>query len=224
MIGTLVILFAAQATATPTPRPMATPAPISILQHSGSREDVPRGQSLADVAKGIKLKMTPGARLLDNEAVKALAQGVELTTAKPAPGSGGASAGRQGAGRGAEDGKRQFWQEKFQRARTRVAFLESEIQRLDTLAKDLAQKFYSWDDPAYRDGVIKPAWDKALVDLRTAQTQLDEARGGPDQVIDDAQADGALPGWFRGLPEPTAEEMARPTPRPAAPTFAPSID
>jgi hypothetical protein len=224
MIATLALLLAAQQpAATPTPQPLSTPAPISILRDAGSAEAIPRGQSLADVAKGIKLRMTPGARVIDNAGVKSLAEGVELTTAKPAPGVGGKTAeARPPAKRTSDESKQRYWQEKYQSARARVAFLESEVGRLDGLAKELERKFYAWDDPAYRDGVIKPAWDKAVVDLRATMEALDEARSGPDRIIDDAQQDGALPGWFRGLPEPTAADLkpAAP-PGPAVPTFPP---
>jgi hypothetical protein len=224
MIAILAVLLAAQQpTATPTPQPLSTPAPISILRDAGSAEAIPRGQSLGDVAKGIKLRMTPGARVIDNAGMKALAEGVELTTAKPAPGAGGKAAeGRPPAKRVSDESKQQYWQEKYQSARARVAFLESEVKRLDGLTKELERKFYAWDDPAYRDGVIKPAWDKAVVDLRASMEALDEARSGPDQVIEDAQRDGALPGWFRGLPEPSAADLKPAgTPRPAVPTFPP---
>jgi len=224
MIAILALLFAAaQPTATPTPQPLTTPAPISILRDSGSAEAIPRGQSLADVAKGIKLRMTPGARVIDNAGVKALAEGVELTTAKPVPGAGGRAAeARPPAKRASDESQQRYWQEKYQSARARVAFLESEVRRLDGLTKELERKFYAWDDPAYRDGVIKPAWDKAVVDLRATMAALDEARSGPDQVIEDAQRDGALPGWFRGLPEPTEADLKPAGPaKPAVPTFAP---
>ncbi len=226
MIATLAFLLAAPPTATPTPQPLSTPASISILRDSGSAESSPRGQSLAEVAKSIKLRMTPGARVLDNSSVRALAEGVELTTAKPAPGTDGrAGEGRPRGRRGSDESQQRFWQEKYQSARARAAFLETEVQRLDALAKDLERKFYAWDDPAYRDGVIKPSWDKAVGDLRAAKAALEESRSAPEQVIEDAQRDGALPGWFRGLPEPTAADL-KPvgTPRPAVPTFPPEID
>ena len=224
MIAALVLLFSVQTIVTPTPmpRPAPSPAPISILRHAGSQEARPQGKSLAEVAKTLKLKMTPGARVLDNESVKALAEGVELTTAKPLPTSRGGTAlpGRSNV----DASKRTFWQQKYQSARSRVTFLEAEVARLDNLVKDLQRKFYAWDDPAYRDGVLKPDWDKALVDLRTAQEQLEVVRSEPDRVMDEAHADGALPGWFRGLPEPSADEgkPTAPSPRPI-PTFAPDF-
>jgi hypothetical protein len=57
--------------------------------------------------------------------------------------------------------------------------------------------FYSWDDGAYRDGVIKPAWDKAREDLATARRELPLAERTLDDLPDRARRAGALPGWLR---------------------------
>ena len=92
-----------------------------------------------------------------------------------------------------------MWQQRYRDAVSRVAALEAEIKRLEGEAARLERDFYAIDDPAQRDGVVKPAWDQALNDLRRAKADLAEARNKPEQVLEAARRDGALPGWFRGL-------------------------
>ena len=74
----------------------------------------------------------------------------------------------------------------------RLADLNREIPGLWT-------KFYSWDDPAYRDGVIKPKLDRDLQEAKELQKKIPEEEAKLDQIREQARRDGALPGWFRGL-------------------------
>ena len=49
-------------------------------------------------------------------------------------------------------------------------FLDAgEIERLESEIPKLQTDFYRWDDPAYRDGVIKPKLDAALVRVRNVE-------------------------------------------------------
>ena len=218
------LLWAAVANS-PTPSP--TP-PIAILStRSGSAQQPVRGQGLSEVAKAIKLKLPPDqGRALTNESIKRLAQGVELTTAKTAgpPLAPASSAG-------SSDAKKLYWQQQYLAAATRVSKLEANAKRLEGEVNRLEREFYAHDDPAQRDGVIKPAWDKALADLKRTQAELEQARNAVNDVISAARQDGAEPGWFRGLEEASqpssaiAQEtagaqptpLAKPTPR-ATPT------
>ncbi len=213
----LALLIAQAATPTPSPTPASTPTPpINLLLTKQTSEAQP-AQTLGDVAKRIKLRMPADKpRVLTNESVRRLAAGVELTTsiAQP-PIQAGASGGQS-----PEVAKKTFWQERYKAALVRVAQLEAEIKRLSTEAARLETSFYATDDPAQRDGVIKPAWDKTLADLRAAQVDLEEARQEPDKVLDQARRAGAEPGWFRGLDEAAAAAAATapylpPTPTPA---------
>jgi len=202
MIGLAAAVLLA-ATPPPTPTPTPTPAPsVKVLLRGEQRGESPAGGggSLADVAKRIKLKLPKDEpRRLTNASVEALSKGVELTTAKP-PDLSYAGPGDAGQGQG---GDQAFWQQRYQEARSMVTFWEGEVRRLESESARLETQFYSVDDPAYRDGVVKPAWDKALVDLRAARQSLETARSRPDQVLEEARRAGALPGWFRGLPDPT---------------------
>jgi hypothetical protein len=206
----LLVLLAAQAAAmTPTPTPTASLT--ILLARPNSQSAMPSG-SLSDIAKTIKLKLPEGhPRVLTNESVKRLAEGVELTTTiggGPLPPPVAVTQ---------ESEKKAMWQQRYRDAVERVAHLEEDVKRLDSEASRLEQEFYAHDDPAQRDAVIKPAWDKALADLQQARADLAEARGGPDKVLNAARRDGALPGWFRGLDQGGApvSQQAAPLPTPA---------
>jgi hypothetical protein len=190
------------------------------------------GNSLAEVAKRIKLKLPANApRVLTNESVKQLAQGVELTMS--AATAGGAGRGVSATG-GSEDAKKAKWQQRYRAALQRVHGLESEVKTLETQANGLERDFYAHDDPVYRDSTIKPKWDKTLAALQKARIDLEEARKQPDEVLNAARRDGALPGWFRGMEdesgpvssgstsaasgqEPPRSPTPRPTPTQATP-------
>jgi len=223
MIGLLLtvsgaLLAQAQAApATPTPAPTAT---IGILISKPDSEPAPRGSSLSEVAKHIKLKLPANQpRVLTNASVRQLAEGVELTTGSAGPAA-GAGAGALPAAGGGDDAKKARWQQRYRIAVERVRKLEADVKNLEMQVAGLERDFYSRDDAVYRDSVIKPAWDKALGDLQKARVDLESARKQPDDVMSAARRDGALPGWFRGLdeaaaaPSPGRGPVGQPAPRP----------
>jgi hypothetical protein len=95
------------------------------------------------------------------------------------------------------EGGEGYWREEARRARERVATIREEIARLEIQVKKLESDFYSWDDGAYRDRVIKPAWDKAREDLATARKDLPEAEKDLADLPERARRAGAQPGWLR---------------------------
>jgi len=199
----LMLVLAAPPAVKPTPTPVPIATPTVVLLPSSQRS-APAAGGLADLARGIKLRLPAGdSRVITNERVKELSRGVELTTSIPGPPE-QAEAGRVEQATREEGEKQQYWVERYQEARREVEDLQAEVARLEEETARLERDFYSRDDPAYRDGVIKPAWDQALEDLRANREKLEEARSAPDRVKDEALRDGALPGWFRGLPEPSA--------------------
>jgi hypothetical protein len=211
MIELFLVLAVAQEPAKPTPIP-ATPVAIDLLKGSHAGAEAKRGQELSEVAKGIRLKFPEGeTRRLTNDSVKSLGEGVGLTTAHPgqAPRSGGTRRGPE------PERAKEAWQQRYQEARSRALYWDSEVKRLQSEVARLERDFYARDDPAYRDGVVKPAWDKALADLETAKQQQALSQKEPDEIVAQGARQGALPGWFRGLPEPTVPATP-PIPRPAA--------
>ncbi len=218
MITALLVLAAAAA---PAPTPVVTPS-ISILLARPGAEEPPRGDSLADVARRIKLKLPANQpRVINNEAVKQLSEGVELTmTSAP---TGGAAGGFRG-GESGDERKKAIWQQRYRAAVERVRRLEADVKDLESRASRLEQEFYAHDDPAYRDSTIKPAWDKSLSDLAKAKSDLEEARKEPNAVLNAGRRDGALPGWFRGLDEAPgpANRGGERTAPPATPAATPT--
>lgn len=211
--GLLVVLLAQAATPTPTPGPRPTPTPpINLLLAKPSSEAQPAPSSLGDVAKKIKLRLPANQpKVITNDSVKQLSEGVELTTSMAPSGPVPAEQSSQTA----DAGKKAMWQERYKTAVAHAAALEAEVARLTSEIPRLETAFYNTDDPAQRDGVIKPAWDKAIADLRVAQNELVQARNEPDQVLNEARRDGAQPGWFRGLDQPAPAAAPRPSKRPS---------
>lgn len=208
-MNAIVTAWLVLAAATPSPTPTATPTltpipPISILINKGST-GATRGQTLSDVARHIKLRTPDGESVvLDNDAVRRLAQGVELTSGAPA-----SALPRVAPSSALDEARKANWQRAYADAVNRIPALEKRVAELQGEAARLQRNFYSWDDPVHRDAVIKIAWDKALADLAAAQQELEAARNGPEAVLAAADREGALPGWFRE-PVPTAAPTRRP--------------
>jgi hypothetical protein len=89
------------------------------------------------------------------------------------------------------------WRQRARDARTRVEAAKQRVDQLETDTKKLESDFYSWDDGNYRDGVIKPAWDKKKEELEAARKELSAADADLAELPDRARRAGALPGWLR---------------------------
>ncbi len=194
-----LIVLASPPPPPPTPAPTARPAPLRRATGSPSN-------SLAEIAAKTRLRAGQGGIVITNENLRALAGDAELTSASggaapPAvtPQAGG---GARGGPDASEAALQRLWQQRYQRARGYLRFLEDEERRLNAEVERLKTQFYATDDGFYRDREIKPAWDEALAKLNETRRLLTEARSLPDEVVQAARRDGALPGWFRGLPEP----------------------
>jgi hypothetical protein len=90
-----------------------------------------------------------------------------------------------------------YWRDEARRLRERVVLLRDTITRLEADTKRLEADYYAWDDGAYRDKVIKPAWDKAREELATARLAVPGAEKDLADLPDRARRAGALPGWLR---------------------------
>lgn len=108
------------------------------------------------------------------------------------------------------DERRRYWQAQYQRQVNQIGSIRNQITVIDEKIPGLWRDFYAWDDPMYRDGVIKPKLDEALAQRKHLEQQLADAEAHMSEIKDQARRDGAEPGWFRGI------EM--PTPFPATPT------
>ena len=98
-----------------------------------------------------------------------------------------------------EESKKAHWRGRYKAQKAVIDAIKSEIESLDTEIPGLWNKFYSWDDPAYRDGVIKVQLDEKLARREELAKQLPEEEAKLPEILNEARRDGALPGWFRDL-------------------------
>jgi exonuclease VII small subunit len=116
---------------------------------------------------------------------------------EPRPGGTPSAPTTAAPGAASSEGREEYWRGEVRRVRERVAELKETIARLETETRKLESDFYSWDDGAYRDRVIKPAWDRAREQLATVRKELPLAEKDLADLPDRARKEGALPGWLR---------------------------
>lgn len=191
---------------TPTPRP------------SG-------GKTLADVAKDKKLKgdtnaSSSGSIVISNENISDYASKGGLTTARPtgkSPAARGVHAGTNvtviDSKTSEQNKRRHYWQQRYVQQLERIASIKSQITDLDLEIPALWNEFYARDDPMYRDGVIKPRLDRSLERRDELAALLLKEEPKLAQIKEEARKDGAEPGWWRNITEPT--------PRPQNPKSGP---
>lgn len=193
------------ADSTPTPTPTATPA-VSPTPQAKTVADAAR-QARAAAAEGATPTRTP--IVISNENLAELAAKGSLTevTTIPDGSSRRPAGGAQGTARGGatsaattgEESKKAYWRGRYTMQKRVIDALKGEIEALDTEIPGLWNQFYAWDDPAYRDGVIKVQLDEKLARRDQLAKQLPEEEAKLPEILNDARRDGALPGWFRDL-------------------------
>lgn len=174
------------------------------------------GKDLSSVAGEITLNKDvvgkDGGIVISNENLPELAgKGRVTEVTKPGAQDGrrmladsqGPGAGVEGKGEGyAETAERKrYWQTMYTQQLKAINDIATQIDVLDYEIPGLWRDFYSWDDPAYRDGVIKPRLDKALAQREQLEIDLQAGKGKLDEIKESARREGAEPGWFRGLGE-----------------------
>jgi hypothetical protein len=198
-----------QAAATDEGTPAPTPAPKLKGVAGPAAEAGHSGQSLADVvrvSKEARKSQTPKKSLgtISNENVRKGAP-------TPAPGAKGpAKTPAVSAARGEptpaptydvprdDQGRSEAqWRRTMDHARSLVVDGERRVKELETKSKQLENDFYAQSDGYRRDGVIKPAWDKARDELAQARAELDGARKSLEDLAEDARRSNAPPGWLR---------------------------
>lgn len=189
---------------------------------------VPKGEStLSDVAGGIELNKEAtggkGSIVISNENLSEYADKGLLTEVTKKGGNQSKRSLPDVQGTGAEiEGevpgysenleKKQYWQAVYGQQIELVGDLRKQIDALDYKIPGLWRDFYSRDDPAYRDGVIKPQLDEALAQRQKLEIDLQKAESKLGEIKQSAIKDGGQPGWFRGFaklptPEPTRGVM-----------------
>jgi hypothetical protein len=197
-------------TPTPTPRPRLTggfgraaATPIVSETNGQALSDVVRAASEAKTRKEPK-PPKPSVAITNDNLVTDSKKGRLTTTAPrnvpPTP------AGKPAAGATATAaappavlsvGSEVEWRERARVARRQVEEGKARVYQLEGDAAALEKDFYRWDDGQYRDGVIKPAWEKKKQELEAARKELAAAEKELADLPELARKAGALPGWIR---------------------------
>jgi hypothetical protein len=188
----------AEPTPTPTPKPAGE-------------------QTLTDVAKDKKLKTdatgeSGGSVVISNENLEDIASKgslteVHSTTRKTAEGPHAAGVVMVDPKAHQTEQRKYYYQQLYAQQMAKIASIKRQIQQLDRDIPGMWTDFYARDDPAYRDGVIKPKLDSSLKKREELESQLANEEPKLRQIKEDARRDGGEPGWFREL-------RFAPTPRP----------
>ncbi len=208
------------------PRAESAPAQVDdtlvVIDHGAPQPDAAATLAEAAAAERERRRQAEAAAVVLTDANLAERATGALTFAEPA-----AAGGVEGVdAMGAEDTKpadprgEAYWRERMRAARSAWRQAVDRIAQLEGEATKLRRHFYAEDDPWVRDGQIKPAWDRALVDLAAAQESAEVARMQVEALMEEGRRAGALPGWLReGLelapapanpPRPPAEPMEPP--------------
>jgi hypothetical protein len=207
----LILVLGVITTMAGASEPTKTPTP-----NTGSEK------TLSDVAGGIELNKKAaggqGSIVISDENLSSVAgkgRLTEVTKSGPAQSKRGLAdvtgTGAEIEGQSSDFAETQeakaFWQAIYGKQLVLLEDIRKQIDILDYDIPGLWRDFYSWDDPAYRDGVIKPKLDKALAQRQKLEVDLQKAQSKLDQISVDSRKDGGQPGWFRGFKKP-------PTPKP----------
>jgi len=214
LAAALVALLPAAAPAQETPTPTPTPGGKPALSRPEPRDQkdftTTGGGSLADIVRRAQEQREREAQttkrslgVITNENLKSgdekTAAGRPQKSPTATPRGGAKAAGitpipefRDMKGRTESD-----WKGIMNDAQARITRTNARIRQLENETKKLENDFYAWSDGNYRERVIKPAWDKALTDLKKTREEADAARQAISDLEDDARKSGAQPGWLR---------------------------
>ncbi len=130
----------------------------------------------------------------------------QITYAQPKAGSSDAKAAAGKAAVARRD--EASWRQRGLEIRVRWRKAAEDVDRLEKEAADLRRRFYSQDDPAVRDGQIKPEWDRTLELLDKARLEIVASKAELEAFMEEGRRAGALPGWLREGAEQEPEKKA----------------
>jgi hypothetical protein len=110
-----------------------------------------------------------------------------------------------------EDDPELYWRTVARDARLAWRAADDRITELEREVARLRHEFYATDDPHYRDGEIKPSWDRAALELEQAKLRVKDLELQVDRVLESGYQAGALPGWLREGIEFEPQREDRPT-------------
>ncbi len=194
-------------TPTPTPRPRLTggfgrvaATPVVSQTNGQAFSDVVRAASEAKTRKEPKPSVAITNDSLVTDSKKGRLTTVAPRSVPPTP-AGKPTAGATPAAAAPpavlSEGSEAEWRERARVARRQVEEGKARVYQLEGDAALLEKDFYRWDDGQYRDGVIKPAWEKKKQELEAARKELAAAEKELADLPELARKAGALPGWIR---------------------------
>ncbi|HLX10550.1 MAG TPA: hypothetical protein VKY89_22060 [Thermoanaerobaculia bacterium] len=179
--------------------------------------------TLAQAAKAErerKSESTPTRIVINNKTLHRYAKGGQLTVAAPKKETAPAAPAGTAAAVGGEHGEA-YWRGRALEIRQRWRKAADRIKELEQDVSEWRRRFYAQDDPYVRDGQIKPAWDRALDELRESRKTVQDAKKQLVDFLEEGRVAGALPGWLReGIDqEPKEEKPVDPTQPIEAPIY-----
>ena len=170
--------------------------------------------SLAEAAKAErerKAEAVPPRIIINNKTLHRYAKGGQLTVAAPqkqpaSPAAKAAASAEAAAGTTlARD--EAYWRGRALEIRQRWRKAYDRVKALEQDISEWRRRFYAQDDPVVRDGQIKPAWDRALDELRESRATVKAAKKELADFLEEGRIAGALPGWLReGVDQEPKEE------------------
>jgi hypothetical protein len=189
-----ILLAAAVCALAASPRP--TPTPVPVLSGGFGKTPAPESASRKATPKK-KVRLTNETLVTESDKGKVSTSEVNTARTPTTRRGEGKTETAEPAAPAPGEGDEAYWRGEARRLHERVDALKETIARLEGEVTKLEADFYSWDDGAYRDRVIKPAWDKAREELTTARKELPVAEKDLADLPDRARKAGALPGWLR---------------------------
>src|SRR6185436_4692001 len=181
--------------------PESRPKEVDVVDPGGERGPV----SLVEAAKAERERRAhagpPVAVITDKNVAKSKGQ---ITFAEPKTPAVTASAAA--ALQTLKD--EQYWRSRALDIRTRLRKATDEVGELELSAAGWRRRFYAEEDPYFRDGKIKPDWDRVLAQLEATRNEVTATRKELDDFLEEGRRAGALPGWLRegGELEPVPEK------------------
>jgi hypothetical protein len=167
--------------------------------------------SLVDAAKAErerKAQAQPPRIVINDKNLHTYAKAGQITVAAPksktaaaaapttaVPGAASAAAANGGVTPIVRDEK--YWRGRALEIRQRWRKAADRIKELEGDVNLWRRRFYAEDDPYVRDGQIKPAWDRALDELREDHVVINTAKKELADFLEEGRQAGALPGWLR---------------------------
>lgn len=215
----------AEATNPPIEIPDSEPEPDDdsvVVIDTGAKDLTNHPQTLAEAARVERERRQiadPTDIVITDKTLEEFATG-DLTVATPAPEE---QAARSAASEVLQEmaEKEAFWRGRALEIRQAWRDAYDQIPELEEKVFQLRQAFYREDNGFYRDGEIKPAWDRAIDQLEDARLEVEARQEELAEFLEEGREAGALPGWLReGIDlEPEMAEVVEPTAEPGEPVI-----